>query len=253
MKFIYSIISIVFILNLTPTPRAQTLASDLIQYNAPPEPEVGDPGGRGRGGGSRDNCKAYANLTAIVPQAKVGPREKVWGMTIDSHPTFWFYVPVPMNVRTPIQFVLLDQDGNKVYSETFKPLLTPAGIIHITLPLSSPGLKEKQSYRWGLSIDCDPINKKETVSVRGMIYRTSLTAALQNQLEQIDKPRDRAMFYAKNGIWFDALTTLARQSSPWETPDATVVEAWSALLKQGNIQDVETGAIVPCCTQMERR
>jgi Domain of Unknown Function (DUF928) len=259
MKRFYSIfISSLLLLNimpnltlsLTPMARSQTLASDLIQYNAPPEPENGDPGGRGRGGGSRDNCKPYANLTAIVPQ---GQGDRVWGMTIDSHPAFWFYVPVALNAQRPMKFVLLDQEGNKVYDQTFKPSLTPAGIIHITLPLSSPGLKVNQSYRWGFSIDCDPINQKQPISVRGMIHRTALTPVIEKQLDQTDNALDRAKLYAKNGIWFDALTTLARQSTPWEIPDPKVVEAWSALLKQGNLSDVETGAIVPCCTQIERR
>lgn len=220
---------------------------DSIQYNAPSEPEVGDPSGRGRGGGSRDGCKAYKNLTAIVPQTKVGDRETVWGMTTEAYPTFLFYVPVAMNAKTPMQFTLLDNEGNKVYSQSIAPSLTPVGIIHITIPKTSSGLQVKQSYRWGLSIDCDPQNRKETVSVRGMIYRTALATESRMQLESLKEPSDRAIFYAKQGIWFDALTTLAKQSSPWETPDPRVVEAWSTLLKQGNLSDVETGAIVPCC------
>ena len=218
-----------------------------IQYNAPPEPEVGDPSGRGRGGGSRDGCKAYRNLTAIVPQTKVGDRETVWGMTTEAHPTFLFYVPVAMNAQTPIRFTLLDNEGNKIHSQSIAPLLTPAGIIHITIPKMSSGLQVKQSYRWGLSIDCDPKNRKETISVRGMIYRTALPTESQMQLESLNEPSDRAIFYAKRGIWFDALTTLAKQSSPWETPDPRVVEAWSMLLKQGNLSDIESAAIVPCC------
>ena len=250
LNLIYSILVVPIlttglILNGSSPARSQSPAS--IQYNAPPEPEVGDPSGRGRGGGSRDGCKAYKNLTALVPQTKVGDRETVWGMTTEAYPTFLFYVPVAMNAKTPMQFTLLDNDGNKVYSRSIAPLLTPAGIIHITIPKTSSGLQVKQSYRWGLSIDCDSLNRKETVSLRGMIHRTTVTTELQQQLESLKEPSDRAIFYAKQGIWFDALTTLARQSSPWETPDPKVVEAWSKLLSQGNLSDLETGAIVPCC------
>ena len=93
----------------------------------------------------------------------------------------------------------------------------------------------------------DPLNRKETISVRGMIYRTALSTESRMQLELLKEPSDRAIFYAKQGIWFDALTTLAKQSSPWETPDPRVVEAWSTLLKQGNLSDIESAAIVPCC------
>ena len=216
LNLIYSILVVPIlttglILNSSSPARSQSPAS--IQYNAPPEPEVGDPSGRGRGGGSRDGCKAYKNLTALVPQTKVGDRETVWGMTTEAYPTFLFYVPVAMNAKTPMQFTLLDNDGNKVYSRSIAPLLTPAGIIHITIPKTSSGLQLKQSYRWGLSIDCDSLNRKETVSVRGMIYRTPLATELQRQLESLKEPSDRAIFYAKQGIWFDAAQFLSSYKS----------------------------------------
>jgi hypothetical protein len=240
---------------------------DPVLFNAPPEPEVGDPGGRGRGGGSRnDACKAYADLTALVPQTSQGKKEKVWGMTSQSHPTFWFYLPVPLERGSAVQFTLVDGTGRTVYNTRLQPQPTPAGIIHISVPSTAPALQVKQAYRWGLSINCQTSSAaggrssrplSDVVSVRGMIYRTAIAEDLQRRIQRTPSPLARAQLYAQNGIWFEALTLLGQaglgqtkpaSSAPQpENAPAEIREAWSSLLRQGNVASVLSAPLVPCC------
>jgi Domain of Unknown Function (DUF928) len=55
------------------------------------------------------------------------------------------------------------------------------------------------------------------------------------------------ILYAKNGIWFDALTTLGdlRRSKPKEL---NAIENWNRLLQSIGLENLKTKLIVNCCT-----
>ncbi len=223
-------------------------ATDEIQFVAPRiAHDPGEPGGRGRGGAGRGPCKQYESLTALVPAVKTGTTEQVSGLTTSDRPTFWFSIPVALAPQTPIKLTLQDQDENTIYQTTLAPS-SSAGIIQMTLPPIAAPLQVNHTYRWGFSVQCDASDPTASIFVRGSIRRVALPKEIESQL--VDKSAiDRAILYANQGIWFDALTTLGQAICPTKTSeDPAVMEAWATLLKQGNLADVVKAPIVPCCT-----
>ncbi len=218
----------------TPKPKARP---GKIKFVAPND--VGDPGGRGRGGGSRGNCEKYQDLTAIVPQDP-----QIAALTTETHPTLWFYIPTALPDGASIAFTLRDQADNDLYTNTFKPDAMDAGIIRITIPSKVTPLNLQQPYRWSLSVFCEAQNPKASVFVNGTIRRTSLPNDIQRAVIAAQDPSDRAILYAKYGIWHDAVTALGVARGKSETIDGT----WSDLLAAANLSRLDPALMLPCCT-----
>lgn len=231
----------------------------MVRFVPPPPPiaDRGAPSGRLRGGASRGQCPAIAKpLTALVPATKktlnlkqalsnsaLDTFEVVWGLTTAESPTLWFYVPYSLTPKLPLQFVLQDDQDNEVY--TGVPLTvfqTSPGIIKFSLP-STVALKIGKMYHWYFEIDCA---SDAPVFVEGWIQRTALKPALLSQLKQAS-PRQKVALYAANGIWFDALTTLAelRIANP---SDSTLQDDWVSLLDSVDLDAIATEPILQCCT-----
>lgn len=227
---------------------ASAASAPQIQYSEPQaKPSLGRPGGRGRGAGGRGPCKKDESLIALVPTTKTANKEFVRGLTTVEHPTFWFYIP-GQTAELPIEFVLQDESENDVYRTNLKVPQNSAGIISVSVPASVAPLSVNKSYRWILAISCDPGDDFSKMLVRGEIERVAMPVDAQKSLNAAQMPLDKAILYAKNGIWFDALTTLGTQLQQSDRKDATVSTAWADLLKQGNLNDVVAAPILSCCT-----
>ncbi len=154
-----------------------------------------------------------------------------------------------------MQFVLKDSQDAVIYRTEFTPATTPAGILRIPLPHLIQPLQVNQSYRWGLNVFCDAKNRAKVIFVNGMIRRIELPAATTQQLQSARSGRDRALLFAKQGIWFDAVNALARERACRKVGGSSnhpELEAdWVTLLKQGKVIDVEPAtekaAIVSGC------
>ncbi len=219
--------------------------SARLQFVAPEVPQnPGEPGGRGRGGGSRGDCKKYQSLTALVPLITRNSQTFPWGLTTQAHPTFWFYLPAPLTAQTPLRFVLRDRQDQTLYSTIIHPVTTAAGIIRIPVPTSVPALESGKTYRWGLSVQCDAGINPDYVFVRGVVQRVSLPNPIAQQLQSATTPLEQASIYGKQGIWFDAITTLGNA----RTTDAAVLQAWKDLLRQGHLESLLAAPFTPCCT-----
>ena len=111
-------------------------------------------------------------------------------------------------------------------------------------------------YEWELYIDCDPDGSTywwELDRIGGWIVRTDrpeLAAQLEGKTDI-----EKAAIYAENGIWFEALATVAglRQEN---TENEEIAMAWLHLLSYGEldflfdapfypVQPVDNGTIVP--------
>ncbi|AFY34973.1 DUF928 domain-containing protein [Calothrix sp. PCC 7507] len=195
----------------------------------PPPPDEPPPGGRVRGGAKRGSCPAdTVKLTALVPFTQPAPSEtNVWGLTTAQHPTLWFYVPISQNSAHPSEFVLQDQDSNPIYQQDIT-LPNQPGVIGITLPTNAPSLALNQRYRWFFTIYCDREKQLPPMYVEGVIKRVNLNQAAAEQLRTA-QPLQQFAIYAKNGIWHEALTTLAtlRQKDP---QNAALQSQWQDFL-----------------------
>jgi len=227
--------------------QAQTLTStSKITYVAPTAQEKpGEPTGRRRGGGSRGSCKQYESLTALVPITKTVNKDVVWGKSASQTPTFWFFVPDKLTPQVPVEFVIQDEADNYVYHTKFNPPETPSGIFSLTVQPTKP-LVAGKSYRWTFSIYCDPNKPSAAVYVQGSITQMTLNASSQ-QLAAAKTPLEKASFFAKHGLWYDALTTLGENLQNTKDKDPKIASAWSELLKQGDLAQFSTNTVVSCC------
>ncbi|WP_242039774.1 DUF928 domain-containing protein [Anabaena sphaerica] len=229
--------------------QAQTLISTTkIKYTAPAvQEQPGEPKGRRKGGGSRGPCKQYETLTALVPITKTENKDLVWGNSASQTPTFWFSVPDKLTPNLPVEFVIQDEADNYVYQTKFNPPETPAGIVSLPVKPTLP-LKTGKSYRWTFSIYCDPDKPSASVYVRGSMTQIALNSKLQKQLEAAKTPLGKAVIFAENGIWHDALTILGEQIQNSKNQNTEITLAWAELLKQVNLDNSASASIIQCCT-----
>ncbi|AFY47249.1 protein of unknown function (DUF928) [Nostoc sp. PCC 7524] len=234
--------------------QAETLISTKKIWYIPPtvKEKPGEPRGRRRGGGSRGPCKEYETLTALVPITNTGIKDVVLGKSTSPNPTFWFFVPDNLNPRVSVEFVIQDEADNYVYQTKFNPPETPSGIVSLLVEPKEP-LVSSQSYRWTFSIYCDSEKSLAAVYVQGSMKQVDLNPTLKKQLEVAKTPLERAALFAKNGIWYDALTTLGEQIQSSQSKDPEITSAWAELLQQAKLDSSAAAPIISCCTPKHSR
>ncbi|MBN3911009.1 MAG: DUF928 domain-containing protein [Nostoc sp. NMS1] len=214
-------------------------------FNQPPIPPGPPPGGRVRGGAKRSipGCPITKHdLTALVSfTQEANSVINVWGKTTLEHPSWFFYVPYTKNSPYAVEFVLQDQDSNEIYK---KAIVLPEkpGVISVSLPTTSPSLALNKQYRWFFTINCDQEKNAPPTFVEGVIQRVELNSATVKELETTELLK-RYAIYAQNGIWYDALTTLAqlRQKNP---KDAKLQAEWQNLLGGIHLNDIAAEPIL---------
>jgi hypothetical protein len=216
----------------------------------PPKPPgtAGTPGGRPRGGASRGSCpKVEPPLTILIPSSQVAQAQNgatatsVWGLSTSEKPTFWFFMPYDNSTNFSAEFVLQDIEGNDIHRQVVV-LPKQAGVVGVDLPDSVAPLKPGVLYQTYLTVKCGSNRPSQSEFVKGWVQRTTLSPELANQIAAA-KPQDRPAIYASNGLWFDALTTIAelRLQQP---NDATLLAEWQSLLESVNLGDVANQPLV---------
>jgi hypothetical protein len=164
--------------------------------------------------------KGNIKLTALVPENKIG-------RTVSEYPLFFFYLP--QTDAQLAEFVLQDEKGKQIYQTTLK-INNSSGVIGVSIPANqnvSP-LEAGKNYRWSLALICDTEDRSADVLETGIVRRVELSADIRSQLEKAE-PRQKTVIYAQNGIWQDALSTLAeaRRAHP---NDVQLAADWESLL-----------------------
>ncbi len=227
------------------------LGSHFVQQ--PEFPDSGTPVGRRRGAAGRGNCTVDQPLTALVPAINKtldegqGKATYVWAKTVAERPTFSYYLPYSPKSLRSIEFVL-QKGEDDVYRA---PVALPQrpGIVSVSLPSTAKPLEIGEKYHWFLkiSMNCDSQQLSDGKDyVEGWVQRVELNPNLARQLEAAT-PQQRAALYAANGIWHEALTTLAALRLV-NAEDATLKDDWTELLQSTGLADIASKPIVPCCT-----
>ncbi|MBD1821002.1 DUF928 domain-containing protein [Cyanobacteria bacterium FACHB-DQ100] len=218
-------------------------SAPAARFVPPPLPRRGAPSGHPQGGASRGKCPvASSQLTALVPVLPKTPDRldvtPVWALTVSDRPTFWFYVPYPLTSNLATEFVLQDEQGKYLYQTALTQSGTTPGIVSVTLPNTVSPLEVGKLYHWYFLIYCTPSNP---MFVDGWIERRP-DASRQSVLS-----REQVQRYAANGIWYDAVTTLAqlRRQKP---KDSTLAQDWTDLLQSAGLGAIAGAPIVDCCT-----
>lgn len=192
-----------------------------VDYNPPNQGAPGDT----RDAGSRPSCP-----TLETPFTAISPSATNWGETLDAHPTFWLYIP---ETTGTLEFILINETNPSAapYRTTFE-VASQAGIQGFALPETAPALAVDDLYRWQFHLTC-PEADQAYFQVNGVIVRRSPPASFTEQLTTAS-PRQRVVFLAAQGLWYNALTELAelRLANP---DDEQLLEDWANLLQHPSV------------------
>lgn len=210
--------------------KAQSNHESLVAIDFPDGPSRGA-SGRTSGGGTRgDSCvlEKTIGLTALIPGNDVAK-------TVATDPTLFVYVP--KHSAESAELVVLDEDGNTVYSNIFE-ISDTNGIIKVNLPKNA-GLKTGNEYIWQFALVCNVEDRAADRFVQGNFETVELSSDLQQKLRRAN-PLERAQLFAEAGIWNETITTVAdlRTSNPRE---------WEELLNSVGLGEISSQPFAPCC------
>ncbi len=213
-------------------PTAQQLKSKKKVPPPPPPPSRGVPGNRTVSASmSGNNCDL--KLIALAPQfnsnrSDRNSEQSVWGQTASPHPTFWFFVP-GTPASTQLEFSLQNEREEDIYRTSVATPQQP-GIIGVRIPSSQAPLPLDRNYHWTLKakVPCG-ISTPNRVHVDGWVTRVNLPVA-RSQEHSIE-------YYVRKGIWYDAVTSLARQRLAQST-NLQLQQDWHDLLESANLESI---------------
>lgn len=192
----------------------------------------------------RDNnsrCNDYQppiGLTALIPSSNIG-------VTLAEYPTFFFYVPDVNLEGVEGEFILRNQDEQEIYKENVT-LHAGDSIVRVELAPSPdlPPLEAGKSYYWVFSLLLDKVDRSNNTDVAGWIKRVEPDSTIKTQLFAAADKAQPAI-YASNGIWYEALTSLAklRCASP---NDTTILSNWTSLLQQVELPEIAKKPLAQC-------
>lgn len=219
-SLLLTILSTTMALSLWHPPAVQAQSFWERLFRRSPRAE-GQASGRASGGAVRDAlCTAESprkNLVAIVPASNQGD-------TVESHPTFFFYVPFSSSENEDLvgEFMLLTDDR---YYALEQPLLVSLpqepGLVRIELPETFPGLEVGDRYTWYFSILCEPWELSRNPYVSGWIERVSpetTDATWQESLVELTQQLPSRLSEWEDLLSFYGLGELATQPIEDLTP-----------------------------------
>jgi hypothetical protein len=152
--------------------------------------------------------------------------------TVAEHPAFFVYVP-ELDAPTTAQFTLqTDPTDPLAVEELVNVRFTVSGeegIVGIWLSDTAPSLETDRQYYWQMSVECNAEKLTENPVVSGWVRRVVLAEPLPETAVQ------QVAFYAEQGIWQDALSTLAmlRYDNP---NNPAFITDWRELMEAAGLE-----------------
>lgn len=163
-----------------------------------------------------------AQFTVLTPEYKTKPNQtQVWALTQASQPTLWVHLPWAKPDIASLSLVLVSDRGATL-REMDVPMPEQPGIFPVVL---DHPLAVGDRYQWNLILvpKCSPMEMilRSGWVERQMLNGSSVSTSSLNQpslgqpslgqpsLNQ-SSPSSQARFYAAQGFWLDALSTLAQ-------------------------------------------
>lgn len=223
------------------TSRRSRVRGNSVYFRQPQR--QGTPQGT-RAAGSRNSCPIAEEmpLSALVPiTKKADGRELRWGLTTKENPTFWFYVPHKLKSIKNAKFSLRNRQNNTIYEKELQLADTP-GLISVSLPANALSLKVGEWYQYYLFMDIDcNLNRSRKEFAQAWVKREAIASGFESKLERIS-PRQRGLFYAKNGIWYDAMVSFAKLKYVSGTNSE-----WMQMLDSIGLSEFSQIPVIDCC------
>ena len=209
-----------------PARNADKLRSPMIQVLFKPSRSGQPPTTRGAGSRNDRYClqdtptKGKPTLTALVPTNQSS-------LTWAERPTFWVYLP---NTSARQIVLSVKEEGSRQHSQRFLPITGESGIVGIPLTENTPPLEVGKSYQWAIVLVCGDRPSPNDPVVTAWIQRAAPSQPLNNQQAALEQ----AVRYGEQGIWYDALTTLAvaRRS---QSDNPALAKIWAEFLAQPSV------------------
>ncbi|NES18096.1 MAG: DUF928 domain-containing protein [Symploca sp. SIO3E6] len=237
--FIISLIVLVDLTECLTLAQSQVIPEGQVNSHRPRPPHQGKPEGitivgtnqrenpsrqgapdkREPSGTRRGYCEETDTpFTPLLPVSESG----FSGLTLNEHPTFWFYIPYQTSSVSSGQFSLIDQEDNEIYWMSFQLPETP-GFVKVSIPQQVPPLVKNQEYRWHFELNCASTasSSEEKVWHQGVVQKVELTD-VETQLNTTGLVQ-RVNLYIANSIWYDASTELVQIHD--------IPQAWRQLLQ----------------------
>jgi len=215
------------------------LPSSQLATKKPERLPVNIEGGGGRCGGG---YSPPITLVALMPASDKGITKSI---TVAEYPTFFFYIPDVDLEGVQGELVLRNEKDEEIYRAAFS-LKVPDSILMVDLSgfPSFPPLEVGKSYRWDFIIAVNPMDRSNDIFVDGEIQRVELSSELKHNLDTA-LPQEKPAIYAANGIWQDALASLAslRCASP---NDSAIASDWASLLQQVQLPKISRKPLAQC-------
>lgn len=214
----------------SPLPGPQTLAR--VTFEPPSNERLSD----SVGGASRqaafcpqDGMAEGPSLMPLLPETKEG-------LTVSERPTLFVYVP---ETKAEQGYFILKDQTEDYYYQTQVSIPQEGGIVRLTLPESAPALEIGTTYQWSFVVACELPARADSPRVEGWLQRVEPTAKLNNY-QGVDSI-EAATSYGSEGIWYDAVTTLAdlRRSQP-----QTYNQEWVDFLSSVGLENVANEPIL---------
>lgn len=209
----------------------QIILSQNIKFKPP---DVTAPDGR-VAGTHRSGCVNDVCIIPLIPRSNIG-------LTVAELPTFLAYISAAATQEIEFGLQTYDDKNNEIYQITFK--VDKPGIVEIEIPKKGDrqtSLQLNQPYQWWLSVPCNEDYCEDRV-VTGFVQRIEPQPTLKEALANPDRMA-LAIAYAKNGIWYDTISTLAQMRR--QAPDDPMLKAeWTQLLQSQKLEAVADKPLV---------
>jgi len=175
-------------------------------------------------GGTRGKTDVPVKLDVIAPNDL--------GETVSDQPTLYWFNSLP--VKNDVEITLVTDDTNKTVLDTTLPGPVAAGIHGFSLAGTNVRLDPQTVYQWSVTVKISSTEPSQDIVASGMIQRI----AAPKPASQLPSDALAAVdFYARSGIWYDAIDTLSRQIAK-NPGDGTLRSYRGALMTQVGLNDV---------------
>lgn len=231
LEFLFLSLSIV----LTPYLTANVWAESKVVPSFEPPPGRDAPRGGTSGAGSRPvGTLCLSNPSATSDALRTLSPGRHLGLTQAERPNFLVYLP--QTTAQMAEFSLFDEQMNGIYQVSIP--VTKAGLVSIRLPDTAPALAKDKPYYWTFALACNATDRTEDWVVGGWIERAEPSDSLKQQLATATAV-EKVALYAKQGFWYDALTTLTELQQTQPNHPA-LAATWAQLLKSVGLDAIAT-------------
>ncbi len=232
--YFFNLITIGLLLIGTKSALAQPPASGLgqsthsitkVSFTPPPDDNQPD---RTTSAGSRGGqCTQEATVpTANTPPLMALVPKTNKGLTLAERPTFF----VRLLETSAKQIVLsIREEGTKDHSQTFFPVIGTSGLISLKPSDNSPPLEVGKTYQWAVVLLCGERPNPNDPAITAWVRRVALSQP-KNQGTALQQ----AAWYGQNGVWFDALASLA-EARRTQANNKALTDGWNDLLKSAGL------------------